>query len=135
MPKKIKPQTFNQHLGAVVNSVMTSRGISQEELADALGMSLTTVGRRIRGQNPILVSELARFAEFLAADAGVMLETAVQQYGGISKLMEEGREMSVVREDNVLTFNPREATAEELDANHETARAALPRDDEADAPE
>jgi len=59
MPKKIQPKTFPQHLGAALNAAMTARGVGQEETAAAVGMNEQTLGRRIRGNFPLQVIELA----------------------------------------------------------------------------
>lgn len=90
MPKKRPPSvTFDQHLGDAVAARMTSRRLTQDELAEIIGMPLSNLGRSIRGTRPLTVLELHRIAAALDTTATVLAETALAEYGGIDKLIAE----------------------------------------------
>lgn len=89
VPKKIKPVTFAQHLGAAINAVMTVQGRTQEEMVEATGITAQTFGRRIRGEAPLLVSELVKIGEVLGVRPSEILDRAIANYGGIERLMSE----------------------------------------------
>lgn len=120
VPKKIKPVTFNQHLGSVVNGVLTNKGWTQDDLIAGTQLNKTTVGRRIRGSHPMLVSELVIISSYLGVPAGKIVSEALEQFGGIDKLLSEAAAKNEVEEkaapDNVTPMgkHPRDQTDEEL---------------------
>lgn len=90
MPKKRKPaEMFDEHVGDVVENAMNDARKTQFELADAIGMPRSLLGRSVRGTRPFTVNEFERVAGFLQASAGELLEDALKRYGGMEKLLAE----------------------------------------------
>jgi transcriptional regulator with XRE-family HTH domain len=126
MPKKRSaPVTFSQHLGAEIEARFGKKSMGQEEIALCAGWSTSTVGRKIRGESPLLVSELLALAEYLNVPSSEIVDQALKDFGGIDKLL------SVGREDNVLAFPHTKTDYDEYTGK----RVATERDDEAVDPE
>lgn len=88
MPKKIKPTTFEAHLGAVVASLIDLTGQTREEVADKIGVSRTTFTRHLRGESGgLLVNELIWFCNEYGGSPGEIIETALKNFGGIEKTL------------------------------------------------
>ena len=84
MPKKIKPTTFEAHLGAVVASLIDLTGQTREEVADKIGVSRTTFTRHLRGESGgLLVNELILFCNEYGGSPGEIIDKAVKNNGGI----------------------------------------------------
>lgn len=107
MPKKRKPaETFDEHVGDAIESVMNQARLTQGELAAQAGMPMTNLGRSIRGSRPLTVNEFERLAGVVDVPAHEILDTALAKFGGIEKLLGEHRpaseaEGTVTAEDNV----------------------------------
>ena len=56
--------TTNAQISAVVDLLMIYRGKSRQELADVLGISLKTLGRRLRAELGWEADEVALMADF-----------------------------------------------------------------------
>jgi transcriptional regulator with XRE-family HTH domain len=61
-------------VGTHVRRVRMERGISQEELADALGYHRTYLGGIERGERNLTLRSVERLADRLAVDVRVLLE-------------------------------------------------------------
>lgn len=107
MPKKRKPaDTFDEHVGDAIESVMNEARLTQADLAAQAGMPMTNLGRSIRGTRPLTVNEFERLAGVVEVPAHEILDTALAKFGGIEKLLDEHRPKSeasatVAAEDNV----------------------------------
>lgn len=86
--KKIKPETFDGYLADVVESKRAKRGLTVEELAERSGISYQTLRRRLGGA-PFTVNELGRVSAVLAVQPADLVQEAVDDYGGIEKLLRE----------------------------------------------
>jgi transcriptional regulator with XRE-family HTH domain len=60
--------------GANVRAEMVRRGISQTALASRLGMSQAAVSKRLRGETPFDINELAQIAAALDVTLDRLLE-------------------------------------------------------------
>lgn len=88
MPKKRKaPETFNEWVGKVIENAMNSKGWRQEDLAREAGLPPTNVGRSIRGTRPLSVREFEILAGTLGVAADKLLNNALDEYGGMEKLL------------------------------------------------
>lgn len=102
MPKKRKPaETFDEHVGDAIESVMNEARLTQGELATEAGMPMTNLGRSIRGTRPLTVNEFERLAGVLETPAHRILDTALAKFGGMEKLLGEHRKSEGA--DNVST--------------------------------
>jgi transcriptional regulator with XRE-family HTH domain len=101
MPKRIAPKTFSQHLGAVISGYMVPAGVLQPQLAKEMGLSVATVGRKLRGETDISVSELLAIAKIVRRPASTLLREALDNAGLADP-------MSAASATNVTTgnFNP-----------------------------
>jgi len=61
-----------------IRAELARRGITQIEVAEALGITLSAASRRIRGRIPISAVELKQFAELL----GVSADSLLTEYEG-----------------------------------------------------
>lgn len=87
LPKKISP--FDVALGAVVRSKRTKKGLSQQAVAEMAGIAMSNYRRREDGRNEITVSELYRIAPAVGVSALKLVEEALEDYGGMEKLLAE----------------------------------------------
>lgn len=132
MPASKKPQTFDQHLGAVVGGLAKPHG-GRPFLVGLLDWSKGTVDRRIAGTAPFLFKEIEVVARALNTTPTALAEQALKNYSGgteqegIEKLLAEQAATPVsdapVSLDDQRQKNrtprgkrPSEMTEEELDA-------------------
>lgn len=95
MPKKRKPaETFDEHVGDAIESVMNEARLTQADLAAQAGMPMTNLGRSIRGTRPFSVNEFERLAGVMDVPAHRILDTALEKFGGIEKLIDQHRPTS-----------------------------------------
>ncbi|HEU5223476.1 MAG TPA: helix-turn-helix transcriptional regulator [Candidatus Lumbricidophila sp.] len=89
MPKKSKnaPETFDEHLGAAVDAARVRRRVQQEDLAHNTGIPLTTLRRRLAGTTSFTVAEIERVGATLKVSAGDLVQSALDDFGGIDKLV------------------------------------------------
>lgn len=87
MSKKKEPKTYDEHLGRVIGALAEEQGKTQAQVAEAAGMTLTTYGRRERGEIPFLVSEVELIAHYLNESPGYILQRALKNFGGIHKML------------------------------------------------
>ncbi|MEV4773835.1 helix-turn-helix domain-containing protein [Microbacterium sp. LWH12-1.2] len=80
---------FDVRLGKVVRSKRAKAGLSRVELAELSGIAEANIKRREYGENAITVSELERLAAAMNESAGEMAEEALNDYGGMAKLLAE----------------------------------------------
>lgn len=96
-----KPQTFDQHLGAVVGGLAGPHG-GRPFLIGLLGWSKGTVDRRVAGSAPFLVRELEVVSRALNTTSEAIAEQALKNYaddgtveGGMAKLIAEDAPVSI----------------------------------------
>ena len=81
------PKTYDEHLGAVLAARAREVGKTQEDVAAAVGLSVRTYGRKIRGETPLTIEEITRIAHYLDESPGALLQRALNNFGGIKKLL------------------------------------------------
>lgn len=86
-PKKIS--AFDVALGGVVRSKRVKKNLTQAELAKLIGLPLSNYQRREDGTVEITTSELHRIAEIVGVSAADLAGEALEDYGGMQKLLEE----------------------------------------------
>lgn len=86
--KKMVPTTFDEHLAVVVDSKRTKKQMSVEEFADAIGITYPTLRRRFAGA-PFTVTELYRVADVVGVPAHLLVQEALDDFGGMEKLLAE----------------------------------------------
>lgn len=59
---------------AQVRAVMAAKGVTQAQLAEALGLTQSSVSRRLAGSQPFRTDELADAARFLGVSLVINLE-------------------------------------------------------------
>lgn len=91
-PKQISE--FDARLGAVVRSKRIKRDLSQADVAAATGIPLSNYQRRESGANEITVSELNRISEVVGVPAHALAQEALDDFGGMQKLIGEHVGMS-----------------------------------------
>jgi transcriptional regulator with XRE-family HTH domain len=64
---------LQQRLGANLRTLRLRRGLSQEALADALGIHRTYIGGLERGERNVTLRTVERLAEQLGVDADLLL--------------------------------------------------------------
>src|SRR5690348_7991060 len=89
-PKK-QISDFDVRLGAVVKYRRTKKPLnfSQKDLSLATGIPLSNLQRREEGTNEFTVSEIERIARVLDVRAAELVREALDDYGGIDKLIRE----------------------------------------------
>lgn len=75
--------------------------LTQEELAEATGIPLSTLQRREKGANEVTVSELERIAHAIGTTPAAIVNKALAAYGGIERLMAENRTTTSEMPDNL----------------------------------
>jgi transcriptional regulator with XRE-family HTH domain len=75
-----------ERLGQLVRSIRQSRGLTQADLADRVGMSRTSVTNIESGTQAVTVAGLFELAEALQVDPGHLLPTAATAEESISQL-------------------------------------------------
>ena len=71
-------ESMNRFVGHKIRVAMVDAGMTQKQLADAVGLSLNTVSRHIRGITPVPTNWLARYAEVLHAQFVVAPATGLE---------------------------------------------------------
>lgn len=96
---------FDKALGSVVRSKRQKLRLSQAAVAEAIGVPMSNYQRREDGRNEISVSELERIATVVKVSRADLVEEALNDYGGIEKLLAEHAKSdtpaNVTAEDNV----------------------------------
>ena len=88
-PKEISD--FDVRLGRVVKSKRVKADHTRASLAEATGIPESNIKRREEGSNEITVSELERIAAAVDVPAVEIVEEALDDYGGLAKLIAEHR--------------------------------------------
>ena len=86
-----KFQAFDTALGRVIADTRKHRKLSQEQLANRIGMPLSLLKRVEKGTRSVSVSELETIADVFRIPASDLAEDAVNMYGGVEKLRAEAR--------------------------------------------
>lgn len=89
-----KTSDFDVRLGNVIRAKRTKIRMSQNELADASGIAMSNLQRRENGKIEITVSEIKRIAEALGVPAHELVDEALEDFGGMDKLIAEHVGMS-----------------------------------------
>lgn len=103
MPKINEPQTFDQHLGAVIGGLARPHG-GRPFLVSLLGWSKGTVDRRMAGTAPFLMKEIEIVARALHTTPAAIGEQALRNYGGGSE--EEGMKKLIAEESEPVSPAP-----------------------------
>ena len=64
----------NMHTGEIIKARRTERGMSQQALADAVGVSQVMISYLERGERQIVAARLQRYADVLRVDVQSLLE-------------------------------------------------------------
>lgn len=64
-----------EQVAAEVRAALARHRKSRSELAEVLGLSLTTVGRRLSGESPFTVAEVGRIAAWLGINPASLMAT------------------------------------------------------------
>lgn len=124
MPKpRPKPVTFDQWVGQYIEGAMKRRGMRQEDLAAATGIAKTLIGRIIRGTRPVTVLEFEVIAGVVNYPAGQLLADALEEYGGMDKLLAEHAPSEVASTVDDLA-KKRESRTGEIDVDEYEGRSA-----------
>jgi len=113
-----KTSDFDVRLGNVIRAKRTKIRMSQNELADASGIAMSNLQRRENGKIEITVSEIKRIAEALGVPAHELVDEALEDFGGMDKLIAEHVGMSeapVSLEDHRKRRTPADMTEEEME--------------------
>jgi transcriptional regulator with XRE-family HTH domain len=92
------PRAIRLRLGKNVRRLRTSRGLSQERLAELVGNTGKHVGQIERGQVNVGVDILARLATALATDVAALFVDPDRRRGDRGKFAVTGRELTLVEE-------------------------------------
>lgn len=91
-PKKLSD--FDKRLGTVVRSKRVKADLTRAQLAELTGIPEANLKRRETGANEITVSEIKRIAEALGVPAHKLVDEALEDFGGMDKLIAEHVGMS-----------------------------------------
>ncbi|WP_341945690.1 hypothetical protein [Microbacterium sp. LWH11-1.2] len=118
------PETFDQHLGSVIDGLAKARG-GRPWLASLTDWSEGTVERRVTGRTEFTVKELEIVAAALGSSPATIVSHALRNYAnsteqdGVAKLLREEGPMSaapVSLTEHRTRKKPSEMTEDELDA-------------------
>lgn len=80
---------FDVCLGRVVKSKRVKASITRARMAELTGIPEANLKRREDGRNEITASELYRIADAVDVPAHRLIEEALEDYGGMEKLLKE----------------------------------------------
>lgn len=69
----MEPQDYANRVASEVRASIARAGVTAKEVSVGTGISTGTLSRKLRGQVPFDVLELARIADHLGVDAAVFL--------------------------------------------------------------
>ena len=134
--KTKKLREFDRALGRVIASKRVLKNVSQATLSERSGVALSLIGRIEAGTRSVSVAELEAFAEVLRVPAGEMAADALEEYGGLEKLMSEATgtqdDLAMKRAEKKGAHEP---SAEEADEQYRRGEAAATVDPEMDTDE
>lgn len=70
------PDLTSRGISQAVSSALKAAGISQREAAERSGIPITTLSRRLTGNSPFLVTELAVLASMVGTTVSELAATA-----------------------------------------------------------
>ncbi len=70
------PDLTSRGISQAVSNALKSAGISQREAAERSGIPITTLSRRLTGNSPFLVTELAVLASMVGTTVSELAATA-----------------------------------------------------------
>jgi transcriptional regulator with XRE-family HTH domain len=70
------PDLTSRGISQAVSNALKDAGISQREAADRSGIPITTLSRRLTGNSPFLVTELAVLAAMVGTSVSELIATA-----------------------------------------------------------
>ncbi len=74
-----QPHPLREALAAEIRARLAAAQISKTRVADAIGHSLASVSRKMSGQAPVQVDELATIAAMLDTTPGELLTSATER--------------------------------------------------------
>lgn len=74
-----QPRPLREALAAEIRARLAAAQISKTRVADAIGHSLASVSRKMSGQAPIQVDELATIADLLHDEPADLLRAATER--------------------------------------------------------
>ncbi len=69
---------MDKTIGHMLRVAMVDAGMTQQELADAVGLTIRTVSRHINDRSPVTVPQLLRYSEVLGAQFIVAPATGLE---------------------------------------------------------
>jgi transcriptional regulator with XRE-family HTH domain len=69
------PQTLSGQVAATIRAEMARHKCRQQTIADALGLSVASVSRRLSGEQPFELDELATVAELFGLTVSDLIES------------------------------------------------------------
>ncbi|MGC3954597.1 MAG: helix-turn-helix transcriptional regulator [Propionicimonas sp.] len=85
---------LTEALGIAIESERIAAHISREDLAAAVGVSIDTLGRHIRGEQEPSISRLRSIADAMGVTAQEILDRADQTIGRVTKRAEVAQQNS-----------------------------------------
>lgn len=64
---------MNEYVGEQAHMLLWRAGVPQKQLAEVIGVTQSTLSKKMRGTVPWTVEELVAAADFLGVDPGVLL--------------------------------------------------------------
>lgn len=116
--------TFDEFLGAEVESRFHKRNMRQEDTADVLKWSETTLKRKLHGATSLSVREILEVAAALDVPVAKVIDDALTDFGGIEKLLKQ--RVSDATSSNVTTLHPRDMSIERLERERHVALGLNP---------
>jgi transcriptional regulator with XRE-family HTH domain len=127
-----QPSDFiNQALAGVLRGAYAKQGMSREQIANATGISVTTIHRYMNGKVDMPSKSFQRIAEAIGRPADELYAEALRdaERHAEDALVSEGEAQNVTR------LHPRDLTAEQLDRPTTDRRAATELDAESETDE
>ena len=69
----------NMHTGEIIKARRTERGMSQQALADAVGVSQVMISYLERGERQVVTARLQHYANALNVDVQILIEGIISQ--------------------------------------------------------
>lgn len=70
------PHTFSRAVASALATALVAYNWSQRDLAEATGIPLATLNRRLRGQSPLLITETAAICDALGISIAILMTDA-----------------------------------------------------------
>jgi len=73
-------RTFYEHVGKNISNMLYNKSMTQQSLADILGISRQVMGKIINGQKAINVNEISLISKALNVSVESLLDVSTQSY-------------------------------------------------------